>query len=159
MVEVEAEAKQPTIGKIMDDAMVAIERDNPTLKGVLPKDYAHPGSTSSGSANSSTDRQHRPGRQGEPLEGHPGPRLRILPLAIRQRRRQEGRPVLHAALRRPLTGRNAGALQGPRLRPVLRLWWHVRAVARSSSRNTAAGSATSRSTVRNRTTRHGGWQR
>src|SRR6266567_3602003 len=35
-------AKQPTIGKIVDDAMVAIERDNPRLKGVLPKDYARP---------------------------------------------------------------------------------------------------------------------
>jgi type I restriction enzyme M protein len=37
-----AEAKQPKIGKVVDDAMLAIERDNPTLKGVLPKDYAHP---------------------------------------------------------------------------------------------------------------------
>ena len=36
-------AKQPTIGKIVDDAMVAIERDNPRLKGVLPKDYGRPG--------------------------------------------------------------------------------------------------------------------
>ncbi len=36
-------AKQPTIGKIVDDAMVAIERDNPSLKGVLPKEYARPG--------------------------------------------------------------------------------------------------------------------
>ena len=35
-------AKQPTIGKLVDDAMVAIERDNPRLKGVLPKDYARP---------------------------------------------------------------------------------------------------------------------
>lgn len=35
-------AKQPDIGKIVDDAMVAIERDNPSLKGVLPKDYARP---------------------------------------------------------------------------------------------------------------------
>src|SRR5438270_2055833 len=35
-------AKQPTIGKIVDDAMVAIERDNPRLKGILPKDYARP---------------------------------------------------------------------------------------------------------------------
>ena len=35
-------AKQPTIGKIVDDAMVAIERDNPRLKGVLPKEYARP---------------------------------------------------------------------------------------------------------------------
>jgi type I restriction enzyme M protein len=38
-----ANAKQPTIGKTVDDAMVAIERDNPRLKGVLPKDYARPG--------------------------------------------------------------------------------------------------------------------
>ena len=38
----QASAKQPTIGKIIDDAMVAIERDNPRLKGVLPKDYARP---------------------------------------------------------------------------------------------------------------------
>src|SRR5260370_40931730 len=37
-----ASAKQPTIGKTVDDAMLAIERDNPSLKGVLPKDYAHP---------------------------------------------------------------------------------------------------------------------
>jgi type I restriction enzyme M protein len=39
----QANAKQPTIGKVVDDAMVAIERDNPRLKGVLPKDYARPG--------------------------------------------------------------------------------------------------------------------
>ena len=33
-------AKLPTIGKDIDDAMVAIERDNPSLKDVLPKVYA-----------------------------------------------------------------------------------------------------------------------
>ncbi len=38
-----ANAPQPTIGKLVDDAMAAIERDNPTLKGVLPKEYARPG--------------------------------------------------------------------------------------------------------------------
>jgi hypothetical protein len=36
----QANAKQPTIGKLLDDAMEAIERENPSLKGVLPKDYA-----------------------------------------------------------------------------------------------------------------------
>ena len=36
-------AKQPTIGQVVDEAMAAIERDNPSLKGVLPKDYARPG--------------------------------------------------------------------------------------------------------------------
>ena len=34
-----ANAKQPTIGKIIDDAMDLIEKDNPVLKGVLPKVY------------------------------------------------------------------------------------------------------------------------
>ena len=38
----QAQAKQPTIGQLVDDAMAAIERDNPALKGVLPKDYARP---------------------------------------------------------------------------------------------------------------------
>src|SRR5690606_17999297 len=35
----QANAKEPTIGKLIDDAMAAIEKDNPSLKGVLPKDY------------------------------------------------------------------------------------------------------------------------
>jgi type I restriction enzyme M protein len=35
-------AKQPTIGKLIDDAMVAIEKENPSLRGVLSKDYARP---------------------------------------------------------------------------------------------------------------------
>ncbi|MEX2491220.1 MAG: class I SAM-dependent DNA methyltransferase [Nitrospirales bacterium] len=34
---------QPTIGTLVDDAMSAIERDNPSLKGVLPKDFARTG--------------------------------------------------------------------------------------------------------------------
>src|SRR5688572_28027732 len=33
-----ANAPQPTVGKIVDDAMTAIEDANPTLHGVLPKD-------------------------------------------------------------------------------------------------------------------------
>ena len=37
-----AQAKQPTIGEIVDVAMTGIERDNASLKGVLPKDYARP---------------------------------------------------------------------------------------------------------------------
>ena len=32
-------ARQPTIGRLVDDAMTAIERDNPALSGVLPKEY------------------------------------------------------------------------------------------------------------------------
>jgi type I restriction enzyme M protein len=37
-----AQARQPTIGQTVDDAMIGIERDNAALKGVLPKDYARP---------------------------------------------------------------------------------------------------------------------
>nr|WP_282099152.1 class I SAM-dependent DNA methyltransferase [Thauera aromatica] len=38
----QASAKQPTIGTLIDEAMRAIEKDNESLKGVLPKDYARP---------------------------------------------------------------------------------------------------------------------
>jgi type I restriction enzyme M protein len=38
-----ASAPQPTIGTLVDDAMAAIERDNPSLKGVLPKDFGRAG--------------------------------------------------------------------------------------------------------------------
>ncbi|WP_144326998.1 HsdM family class I SAM-dependent methyltransferase, partial [Tepidimonas aquatica] len=37
-----ANAKHPAIGVLIDEAMRAIEHDNPSLKGVLPKDYARP---------------------------------------------------------------------------------------------------------------------
>ena len=37
-----AQARQPAVGRLVDDAMTAIERDNPALKDVLPKDYARP---------------------------------------------------------------------------------------------------------------------
>ncbi len=37
-----AHAKQPTIGELVDNAMAGIERDNSSLKAVLPKEYARP---------------------------------------------------------------------------------------------------------------------
>jgi type I restriction enzyme M protein len=108
-----ANAPQPTIGKLVDDAMAAIERDNPSLKGVLPKDYARPG----------LDKQRLGqiinlvsdialGDSGRPGQGHARPRLRVLPLALRQRRGQEGRPVLHAVARGPRAGRDARPYKG-----------------------------------------------
>ena len=36
----QSRAKLPTIGKDIDEAMEAVEKDNPSLKGVLPKEYA-----------------------------------------------------------------------------------------------------------------------
>jgi type I restriction enzyme M protein len=37
-----ANAKQPGIGRLIDEAMIEIEKVNPSLKGVLPKDYGRP---------------------------------------------------------------------------------------------------------------------
>ena len=39
----QANAKQPEIGTLVDNAMIAIEGENSRLKGVLPKNYARPG--------------------------------------------------------------------------------------------------------------------
>ena len=121
-------AKQPTIGKLIDDAMVAIERDNPSLKGVLPKDYARP----------ALDKQ----RLGELIDligtiglGDAESRSkdilgRVYEYFLGQFASAEGkkggefytpRCVVRAA------GRDARAVQGPRLRPLLRLGRHVRA--------------------------------
>ncbi|MCQ4158804.1 type I restriction-modification system subunit M [Roseomonas sp. GC11] len=38
----QAQARQPEIGKRIDEAMAALEAANPQLKGVLPKDYSRP---------------------------------------------------------------------------------------------------------------------
>ncbi len=48
----------PTIGKMVDDAMVAIERDNPRLKGVLPEGLRPPRPRQTPPRR--TDRPHRP---------------------------------------------------------------------------------------------------
>lgn len=40
--QLQSRAKLPTIGTELDEAMEAIERDNPRLKGVLPKIYGRP---------------------------------------------------------------------------------------------------------------------
>ena len=37
-----ARAKKPEVGKFIDEAMLIIEKENPVLKGVLPKIYAKP---------------------------------------------------------------------------------------------------------------------
>lgn len=40
--DIAAEAHTPEIGKAIDDAMVAIEKENKSLKGILPKNFARP---------------------------------------------------------------------------------------------------------------------
>ena len=39
---IKSNAKLPIIGQIIDEAMILIEKENKTLKGVLPKNYARP---------------------------------------------------------------------------------------------------------------------
>src|SRR5256885_13181701 len=48
-------------------------------------------------------------------------RSRVLPRAIRQRRGEEGRRILHAPVRGPAACRDDRALQGAGVRPLLRL--------------------------------------
>jgi len=66
--EIQAKAKSPEIGVIIDNAMKAIEEENPRLKGILAKDYARP----------SLDKirlgqliHHRVGGCRQPCQGHP----------------------------------------------------------------------------------------
>jgi type I restriction enzyme M protein len=40
---IQAKAKDPRIGQLIDEAMAAIEKDNTSLRGVLPKSYGRPG--------------------------------------------------------------------------------------------------------------------
>ena len=132
-----AQAKQPTIGQLVDDAMSGIERDNASLKGVLPKDYARP----------ALDKQ----RLGQLIDlisnikvGDAEARSkdvlgRIYDLSIfseqfAQRGRQKGRGVLDAAQRVvQLAGRDDRTLQRPCLRPLLRLVRRGCSCSRSSS--------------------------
>ncbi len=131
-----AQARQPTVGLTVDQAMAAIERDNPALKAVLPRDYARP----------VLDKR----RLGQLIDlvsniqvGDEDARSRdvlgrVYEYFLSQfasAEGQEGRRVLHPALRRQGAGRDAGAVPGPGLRPVLRLVGDVRAVGRVHPRS------------------------
>ena len=113
-------AKQPEIGKLIDNAMDLIEVDNPSLRCMVPKTYARP----------SLDVR----RIGELVdlisstgEGHPGPCLRVLPRLVRLRRGQGPRRVLHSSVRRQAACGGAGAPEQASVRRVLRLRRHGRA--------------------------------
>ena len=127
----QAQAKQPTIGQLVDDAMGGIERDNPALKDVLPKDYARP----------ALDKR----RLGQLIDmvsnimvGDEDARSkdvlgRVYEYFLSQFASAEGKKggeFYTPSLRRQAAGRDAGALSWPCLRPLLRLVRHVRAVGR-----------------------------
>ena len=112
----QAKAKQTTIGKDIDDAMLAIEARNASLKGVLPKDYARPALnkvmlgelidlvSGIGMAEEADRSRDILGRVYEYFLG-----------GFAGAEGKRGGEVLHAPLHRPAAGRDAGALQGPRL--------------------------------------------
>ena len=105
-----AQAKQPTIGQLVDDAMTGIERDNPALKDVLPKDYARV----------ALDKQRlgqiidlisniRVGDAEARSKDVLGRVYEYFPVPVRECRGQEGRRVLHTALHRQAPGRDVRA--------------------------------------------------
>jgi type I restriction enzyme M protein len=148
-------APQPTIGQIVDAAMDAIERDNPSLKGVLPKDYARPG----------LDKQ----RLGQLINlvsdiglGSPADRARdvlgrVYEYFLSQFASAEGKkggqfytPSHVVRVLVDMLAPYKGRVYDPCCGSAA-----CSCRARSSSRRIAAGSATSRSTARSRTTRPG----
>ena len=152
-------AKQPSIGKLVDEAMDAIERDNPSLKGVLPKQYARP----------ALDKQ----RLGELID-----LIGTIGLGDRENRSKDilGRVYEYFLSQfASAEGKKGGQFYTPRC--VVRVLGgnalaRTRAVcstraaapaacscrARSSSRSMAGGSATFPSTAKSRTRPRGGWQ-
>ncbi len=107
-------AKQPEIGKLIDNAMDLIEVDNPSLRCMVRR--ATPGLASTSAASASSSTCSRP-----PGEGHPGLCLRVLPRLVRLRRGQGPRRVLHTSVRRQAGRGDAGAHEQASLRRVLRL--------------------------------------
>ena len=122
-----ANAKRPEIGTLIDDAMRAIEKDNESLKGVLPKDYSRPalnkvmlgelidlisGMTMNDDGGKSRD-----------LLG------RVYEYFLAQFAGSEGKRggEFYPALGSAGIGTDARTLPGPRLRPLLRQRRHVRA--------------------------------
>ena len=77
------QARQPTIGRLVDDAMTAVERDNPALRDVLPKEYGRDASGQATAGPSGGPGQQRQGRRGRgPSQRRAGAGVRILPGAV-----------------------------------------------------------------------------
>ncbi len=154
-----ANAPQPKIGTIVDDAMSAIERDNPSLKGVLPKDYGRPG----------LDKQ----RLGQLINlvsdiglGSPADRGKTFwagststssPCLPARRERRAGSSTRRPGSSASWSRRSHPTGAGSTIPAAVRAACLYR--AKSSLRRTAARSATSPSTDRSRTTPPGGWPR
>ena len=123
------QTRQPTIGRLVDDAMIAIERDNPALKDVLPKDYARPAldKTRLGQVVDMVSNIKVGGAEARATDVL-GNVYEYFLEQFAVGRGQEGRRILHPALGRAAACRDAGAVPRPGLRPLLRLLRHVRPV-------------------------------
>ena len=152
-----ARAKQPTIGKDIDDAMLAIEVNNASLKGVLPKDYARPALnkvmlgelidlvSGIGMVEEADRSRDILGRVYEYFLGG---------FAGAEGKRGGEFYTPRSVVR--LLVEMLDPYKGAYLRPLLWLWEACLSSPRNSLRNTAGASATSPSTDRRATTRLGG---
>ena len=82
----QSQARQPAIGQVVDSAMAAVERDNPAVQDVLPKDYARPSLDKRRLGPGYRPRQQHQGRRCRGTRhGRSRPRLRVLPQPVRAR--------------------------------------------------------------------------
>ena len=123
------QTRQPTIGRLVDDAMTAIERDNRALKDVLPKDYARPAldKTRLGQVVDLVSNIKVGGAEARATDVLGS----VYEYFLEQFALAEGRKG--GEFYTPRSGRaaargNAGAVSGSCVRPVLRLLRHVRSV-------------------------------
>ena len=129
--QLQSQAHQPTIGRAVDDAMIAIEQDNPALKDVLPKDYARPAldRTRLGQVVDMVSNIKVGGADAHATDVL-GSVYEYFLEQFRPGRGSQGRRVLHPPQRRSTPRRDAGAVPGSSIRPLLRLLRHVRPVDR-----------------------------
>jgi type I restriction enzyme M protein len=103
----QSKAKHSEIEKLIDSAMDAVEVENPSLRGVLPKNYARPsldvrrlGELVDLIAGLGLGACRAPGK------GPPRPSLRVLPRPLCLAGRKGRRGVLHTTLRGETAGRD-----------------------------------------------------
>ena len=126
--EIAAKAHTPEIGTVIDDAMRAIEKENKRLKDILPKNFARPelDKRRLGDVVDLFTKYQNAGSQQR--KGCSWSHLRILPVHVCRAGRQAWRRILHAVLRCTHLGRDIAAVQGARVRPLLRQRRYVCAV-------------------------------
>ena len=108
---IQSKARQEDIGATIDRAMDVIERDNESLKGVLPKNYGRDDLDKQvlGQVVNLVSNIKVGGTQAQATDVL-GPGLRVFPRTVRHSRRTQGRRVLHAPFRGETAGGNDRAI-------------------------------------------------